>query len=156
MQRHEFQTSIVKEVMLLARQWEHYLNQRLAETGITFPQVSLLATVEQWEETAPTVGEAAESLLMSHQNVMRLARPLEREGFLQIKKDPHDRRALRLHPTQKHFDFWHSYRERSIAEIEVLYSGIDTEALQALHSRLGELLEKAVALRKQTEQDGKQ
>lgn len=151
MQRHEYQASIVKEVMLLARQWEHYLNQRLAETGITFPQVSLLATVEQWEDTAPTVSAAADTLLMSHQNVMRLARPLEREGFLQIKKDPEDRRALRLHLTQKHFDFWHGYQDRSKAEIEVLYSGIDTEELQDIHSQLGVLLEKAVAQRKQSE-----
>ena len=149
MQRHEYQTSIVKEVMLLSRQWEHYLNQRLAETGITFPQVSLLATVEQYGEAAPTVGEAADSLLMSHQNVMRLARPLEREGFLQIQKDPRDRRALRLHLTQKHFDFWLSYQDRSKAEIEVLYKGIETEDLQELHSRLSVLLEKAVTLRKE-------
>jgi len=57
-------------------------------------------------------------LLMSHQNVMPLARPLEREGFLQIRNDPTDRRARRLHLTREHFDFWSGYQERSISEIE--------------------------------------
>ncbi len=147
MQRHEYQTEIIREVMLLARQWEYYLNQRLSETGITFPQVTLLATVEQYGDTAPTVSEAAESLLMSHQNVMRLARPLEREGFLEIRKDPADRRALRLHLTRKNSDFWAGYRERSVREIEELYRGFEDEELQQLHSRLEGLLERAAGLR---------
>ena len=136
--------------MLLARQWEYYLNQRLSETGITFPQVTLLATVEQYGDIAPTVSEAAESLLMSHQNVMRLARPLEREGFLEIRKDASDRRALRLHLTQKNYDFWAAYQERSITEIEKLYSGVEDEELRQLHNRLGTLLERAITLRNKT------
>ncbi len=133
--------------MLLARQWEYYLNQRLAETGITFPQVTLLSTVEQYGHRAPTVSEAAESLLMSHQNVMRLARPLEREGFLEIRKDDADRRALRLHLTQKNFDFWAAYQERSISEIATLYHGVEDEVLPQLHTHLEGLLKRAAALR---------
>lgn len=150
MQRPEHQTAIIREVMLLARQWEYYLNQRLSETGITFPQVTLLSTVEQYGDIAPTVSEAAESLLMSHQNVMRLARPLEREGFLEIRKDASDRRALRLHLTQKNYDFWAAYQERSITEIEKLYSGVEDEELRQLHNRLGTLLERAITLRNKT------
>ncbi|MFW5715257.1 MAG: MarR family winged helix-turn-helix transcriptional regulator [bacterium] len=150
MQRPEYQTAIIREVMLLARQWEYYLNQRLSETGITFPQVTLLSTVEQYGDTAPTVSEAAESLLMSHQNVMRLARPLEREGFLEIRKDSSDRRVLRLHLTQKNYDFWAAFQERSIREIEELYRGVQDEELEQLYSRLEELLERAIALRNHT------
>lgn len=147
MQRNEYETSIIREVMLLARQWEYYLNQRLSETGITFPQVTLLSTVEQYGEHAPTVSEAAESLLMSHQNVMRLARPLVREGFLEIRKDASDRRVLRLHLTQKNTAFWAAFQERSIREIEELYRGVEDEVLQQLHGRLEGLLKRAAALR---------
>ncbi len=150
MQRPEYQTAIIRAVMLLARQWEYYLNQRLSETGITFPQVTLLSTVEQYGDTAPTVSEAAESLLMSHQNVMRLARPLEREGFLEIRKDSSDRRVLRLHLTQKNYDFWGAFQERSIREIEELYRGVDDEELHQLKNQLGRLLDRVIGLRNHT------
>jgi len=165
MERHEYQTGMIRQVHLLARQWEYHLNQQLREVGLTFPQIGLLSTIEQ--ETGqpptvgrpptvgqppaggkpPTVGHAADLLLMSHQNVMRLAKPLEKKGFLEIRKDLHDRRVLRLFLTEKHYEFWERYQQRSRSELEILFAGIENTELEALHIGLGALLERAMDLR---------
>ncbi len=148
MQRNEYQAYIIQRVMLLSRQWEHYLNRRLRDTGITFPQFTVLATIEQFGKEAPTVGSTAEALLMSHQNVMRLVKPLQRNGFVEVEKDKADRRVLRLHLTRTHFDFWAQYQERSKTELEALYQNIDDKKLDELYTQLGILLDRATNLRK--------
>lgn len=62
--------------------------------GLTSGQFSLLMSLNQPEP--PSIGAVADLLAMDRTTLTAALKPLERDGFLQIKVDPADRRSRRL------------------------------------------------------------
>jgi len=66
----------------------------LAELGLTYPQYLLLMAL--WERDNQTVTEVAHTLRLPAHGLLPIITRLERTGFLNRNRDPHDRRAVRL------------------------------------------------------------
>lgn len=62
----------------------------LAPSGLKTTQRAILAQISRSEPT--TVGNLAEALVMDSGALAHTLKPLERDGFVAVKVDPHDRR----------------------------------------------------------------
>lgn len=91
------------QLFLVAQHLARRADAELAREGIPLStsQWLLLAIVSKHDGGPPTLTEAAALYGTSRQNVKQLARQLEARGFLELKSDPNDARALRLHCTRK-------------------------------------------------------
>ena len=74
-------------------------DQCLAPTGLSTSQFSILATLAR---SGPRgIGDLAEELVMDRTTMSRAVQPLERDGLVQIRPDPEDRRSRQLHLTPR-------------------------------------------------------
>lgn len=88
-------------LFLVAQQLTRRADEALASLGLTTSQWLLLAVIARHPAGAPSLSEAASLYGTSRQNVKQLARQLEAGGYVALRADPQDGRALRLHATAK-------------------------------------------------------
>ena len=123
----------------------HILANRLQTVGdridpaISSKQWFLLAIVAKFTESPPNIGDVAEVLGTSRQNVKKMANILEMQGFLKLEKDKDDLRSIRIFLTEKCGDYFKSREQLEVKYIERIFSGIDDEMLDSLCSGLGKL-----------------
>lgn len=79
--------------------------------GLTMRQQYLMIILSKFEDYAPTLQELAYVFGSSYQNVKRMASQLEDEDFLEIRKDPIDRRKIRIIINRKKFNLLRSEME---------------------------------------------
>jgi DNA-binding MarR family transcriptional regulator len=98
-------------IIVLAQELRTRMDQLLREDGLTTQQAALLTVIDALDE--PSIGQAAEALGTTHQNIKQLADALERKGFVRTAADPADRRIRRL-ATTPHSDA--TWQRRSDAD----------------------------------------
>lgn len=64
----------------------------MAPSGLRMTQYHLLSEVERRASAPPTVGELAAILTMERSALGQTLRPLERDGLVEMSRDPHDGR----------------------------------------------------------------
>ena len=125
-----------------ARHVTGFYDARLAPTGLTTPQFSILARLRH--RGPSTINELAEDLVMDRTTLGRNLGPLERDGLVAIGIDPRDRRGRVLTVTAQ--------GEARFAEAAALWAAAqrDFEATfgrpetEALHRSLAELVSTAL------------
>ena len=80
------------------RRFLHWSEEEARAVGLTPAQHQLLLAV-RGHDGAPTVGEAAEHLLLRHHSAVELVDRAERAGLLRRAPDAEDHRVVRLHLT---------------------------------------------------------
>lgn len=70
---------------------EKEVRRRFARLGMTLPRFDVLAALERRGEM--TMGELSEALLVSNGNVTQLVQTLVRDGLVELRKLPRDRRT---------------------------------------------------------------
>jgi DNA-binding MarR family transcriptional regulator len=76
-----------------ARRASLLYDRHLAGSGLTSGQYSILAEIRRHGQNSPTVCELAQALVMDRTALTHTLKPLERDGLLQLKASPADRRA---------------------------------------------------------------
>lgn len=102
-------------IAFLAQQMRSRMDARLRADGLTTQQAAVITIVDGLN--APTLGDVALALGVSHQSVRQVADALVRKGFLEIERDPADHRRRRLTTTQQSAAYWAS---RSPADFEAV------------------------------------
>lgn len=115
------------------------LDRELAATGITTQQAALLQCVQAHPE-APTIGEVAQAMSMTHQNVKQIALALQRKGFVDIVVDEADRRARRLVLTAHHHRFWARRNPQDFLAVEGLSAALRDAEVRTLVDLLARLM----------------
>ena len=92
-------------ILVLAQELRTRMDQLLREDGLTTQQAALLTVIDAISE--PSIGQAAEALGTTHQNVKQLTDALECKGFVRTAADPADRRIRRLATTAQSDATWH-------------------------------------------------
>lgn len=114
------------------------LNKHLAEVDLT---VSQFGTLEALYHLGPLNQRAiAEKLLKSGGNITMVIDNLEKSGYVTRKKDPHDRRAVLIHLTEKGDEFINNFFPKHLDKIKQEFSVLtDTEKKQlaAMCKKLG-------------------
>jgi DNA-binding MarR family transcriptional regulator len=78
------------------------VEDRLGQFGLTSRQWLMLGVLEKaFPDHAPMLSELTAVFGTTHQNVKKVAAQLERGGWLQLRKDPVDRRVVRVVLTDK-------------------------------------------------------
>lgn len=123
----------------LAQRWQTLGDSFLGQWDLTTKQWLLLATIETLHGGSCSLGEAAAAYGSSHQNVKRIARNLERSGFLEFSRDPDDHRVLRLTVTEKNEEFWRQHNPDAQKQINLLFQTLTDPEVREF-SRLTEKL----------------
>lgn len=82
-----------------ARAISRRFDEALRPVGLKSGQFSALISLNRPQ--APTLGSVARLLAMDRTTLTANLKPLEREGLVEVKADEKDKRARRLHLTQK-------------------------------------------------------
>lgn len=117
---------------------EKEVQRRFAEQGMTLPRFDVLAALDRHPE-GMTMGALSRSLLVSNGNVTQLAQKLVRDGLVEMRTLPSDRRSsiVRLTPEgQSRFgrlaDSHHKWVDQMLA-------GLDFTQRERLYVALGVL-----------------
>jgi DNA-binding MarR family transcriptional regulator len=86
-------------VRWLLKEMHQYTNPWAERYGLTEGRIQLLMRLKWGGDAA--LGELAEQLHVSARNVTGLVDHLERDGFVERKQDPNDRRSVRAHLTEE-------------------------------------------------------
>lgn len=147
--RSDVQTSIIEYVFSLSRLWEHFLKTR-TKSDVTFHQFLLLASIERYFPDPPRIIDVAEKMIMTHQSVKKLAKQLEKKGFLELQQDRDDKRAFRLVLTAYHDRYWENRNQEDDEQIELLFESMSDHVLLEVKKGLRQLLGVASNLRRET------
>lgn len=105
--------------------------------GLTMRQQYLLISLSLFEDYAPTLQELAQVFGSSYQNVKRMASQLEEKGYLEIRKDPIDRRKIRIVLNKKQFNKLQKNSEESTtAFMDKLFQGLEPDELDTVAKAL--------------------
>lgn len=136
------QKYIFGSIFLTANRLQVLGDQYLGVDGITTKQWFLNVMISQFGDNPPTLSEVAELMGNSRQNVKQLALKLEEKGFLNIRKDDEDARALRLKLTDKGREFWAKRRKQDNEYIAELFEELSEEEILNMFKGLEKLIKK--------------
>lgn len=109
----------------------------LAKAGLTYPQYLVMLVL--WQEGPRPIGKIAERLRLGPSAVVPLVDQLQRNGFVQRRKDTHDRRMVFIELTEEGKSI-----ERDVAaarDMVVCRLGMGDEEIAALRAELLSLTE---------------
>lgn len=139
----EKQAFIFGNLFLLANKLQVISDQYLATSGLTTKQWFLIAAIQQFGDTPPTLSEVSELSGSSRQNVKQLAIKLKKNDFLRIEKDEQDTRALRLRLTKKCTSFWEQRENQDKQFITDLFSCLGETETDILSGSVQKILKRA-------------
>jgi MarR family transcriptional regulator, transcriptional regulator for hemolysin len=133
------QKFIFGSLFLISNKLQVIGDNYLAADNVTVKQWFLTAIISQFKETHPTLGEVAEVMGSSRQNVKQLALKLQEKDFLNIEKDNQDARILRLKLTEKSRIFWEKREDKDAQFIYELFRDLSDEEISAMYSGFNKL-----------------
>ncbi len=109
------------------------------DPNLTVKQWLLIACISKYENYSPTISEVADAIGNSRQNVKKMAVILEREGFLDLKKDEVDARILRINLTKKCHTYFENRENLELEFIKLLFVGFNADLIKGLYDGISKL-----------------
>lgn len=123
---------------------------------ITSKQFFLLACMNLFQGTSPTVQELAQVMGSSHQNVKQILLKLEQKGIVTLDADKNDRRKLRITLTEYAGQLAEKYRWREEQFMTGLFDGVSEEEAKRTFLTLSRLESNLMQLRDVSDNTGEQ
>ena len=123
-------------IFLLSQRLQYISDKILERDSITTKQFLMMAVIEKAFDHQPGLKEVAEALGTTHQNVKQMAKQLEKKGFIEMFKDPEDRRVTRLRTTDYSKEFWNSRAERHTRDVLKMFKDFTDEEIDAMHDQV--------------------
>lgn len=120
-------------IFLLSQRLQYISDKVLEADDLTTKQFLMLAVTEKAFDHPPGLKEVAEALGTSHQNVKQMADQLKRKGFIEMTRDPADRRVTRLRTTQQNRLFWDSRAEKHIHDILNMFQSLTDQEISTMY-----------------------
>lgn len=133
------QAFVFGNFFLIANKLQVISDKYLEKSGITTKQWFLIAAVQQFGSTPPTLSQVSEHMGSSRQNVKQLALKLEKNGFLHLHQDS---RAVRLVLTEACRSFWKERESVDQQFIEDLFWGMNAEEVDSLCKSMKKVLKR--------------
>jgi len=138
-ERLEMEKYILVILFLIQQRWGYIIGKELSEDHITTKQWLMMIVISNAFNHAPSMQEVADALSITHQNVKQLAVRLEDRGFLKIKRDPKNRRILRLKVTEECEKYWKKRSPDDIKSINALFKGLKDAEMKNFFDIIGKL-----------------
>ena len=130
----EFRDSLPYHLYTTAHAIERAMGRELAGCGITFRQCQMLGLIAA--EGSITQADAAGLMGVEPSSVARLVDRMCRDGWVERRADPADRRKHRLHATARAVPVWDAVRERGTRAKRRATRGLSGEDLHTLKTLL--------------------
>jgi DNA-binding MarR family transcriptional regulator len=129
-------------LFLLSQRFEYMTSSILKKDNLTTKQLlTLIAIKEGFEEDQdPTIGEVAQIMSTSHQNIKKIALQLKKRGFLKIVKDNDDKRRKLLKSTEECDRFWNQRAGDHTQNLLQLFGSLEDDELLQFHNLLMNLI----------------
>jgi len=124
----------------------HMLANRLQILGDRFdPTISskqwhVLAVISKFEKKQPNIGDIANVLGTSRQNIKKIANILQQRGFIRMEKDKNDMRNILLYLTEQCEAYYKGREQMEREYLESIFSGLDDDELKNIKSGMTKLL----------------
>lgn len=122
------------------------------DKNITIKQWLLIAMISKHTDGNPSISEIAALIGYTRQNVKKMALILEKQGFVELKKDPKDARVLRVSITEKCMEYFMNRETLEIQFINDLFLGFDETQIGGLYQGLSKLKENIEEMEKKYEE----
>lgn len=109
------------------------------DAGITLPQFDLLAVLDRAEGGELVMGELSRRLMVTNGNVTALVDRLVRDGLLERRVSPTDRRALMVRMTPRGRDLFEAVAPKHAMWLQDLMGTMRRERVESLYSHLADL-----------------
>lgn len=96
------------------------------DKNITTKQWLFILAISRFKEP-PTISEVANFIGYSRQNAKRIAADLHEAGYVILRKDKNDARALRVKLTSECIQYFKKRDKREIEFLEQIFTGFDAE-----------------------------
>lgn len=83
-------------VRKLSRKVTQLYDTAVAPTGLRSTQIHILGELYHQRKNPPTLNQLADALVVDRSGLGHNLRPLERDGYVEIVENPHDRRERNL------------------------------------------------------------
>jgi len=123
-----------RKIFIFNQRFGLLLDRFLSKDNLTAKQFQLAAVIEQQFNGHPSVSEVANVLDTSHQNIKTIANKLQKKGFIEIEKDPKDRRRQLLKLTDK------NNASEGEAFIINMFNGLNSEELLTFNNLIDKLI----------------
>jgi DNA-binding MarR family transcriptional regulator len=121
------------------------------DKNISIKQWLLIAIISKFEHSSPTLGEVADTIGNSRQNVKKMAVILQSQGFVSLTKDVNDGRMVRISLTPKCIAYFQDRAEKELQFIEKLFDAFDETLTDGLYQGFIKLVENTVEMEKRNE-----
>ena len=147
-ERMDMEKYILVALFLVQQRWSYVIGRELAEDNITTKQWLMVIVMAHAFQSPPSMQEVADAMSTTHQNVKQLATRLEARGFLKIKRDPENRRILRLEVTDECQNYWERRAPEDIKTINAHFEALDDEEINSLFHIMAKLEKSSLGLYK--------
>ena len=127
-------------LFVLSQRIEYITDSFLKKDNLTTKQLLTLIAIGNAFDSDPSVSEVAEVLSTSHQNVTQIALNLQKRGFVEIMRDPDDKRRRLLKLTKANEEFWDARDEENYENMKRIFSYLSKEEISQLHRILSKSL----------------
>ncbi|MDP3066478.1 MAG: MarR family transcriptional regulator [Methanobacteriaceae archaeon] len=137
--RLEMEKYILVVLFLVQQRWGYIISKELAEGQITTKQWLMMIVMANAFQNPPSMQDVADAMSTTHQNVKQLATRLEARGFLNIERDPDNKRILRLKVTKECLEYWEKRRPEDVKSIKSLFHGLENNEIKELFTIMAKL-----------------
>ena len=127
-------------LFVLSQRIEYITDSFLKKDNLTTKQLLTLIAIGNAFDSDPSVSEVAEVLSTSHQNVTQIALNLQKRGFVEIMRDPDDKRRRLLKLTKANDEFWDARDAENYENMKRIFSYLSKEEISQLHTILSKSL----------------
>ena len=128
-------------IFMLAQRWQYIGDRELKDSGVTTKQWFLLVTLHALFDAPPNLNELALTMGSTRQNVKQLAINLEKQGFIEIYQDMHDKRVQRFKLTPKNQTFWDKRADSDDRFIKSLFAELPAGEIQMTRKTIKALMD---------------
>ena len=106
---------------------------------ITVKQLLILAIIFKHENHTANLSMIANIAGVSRQNIKKIVVILERQGFVTLNKDVHDKRSVNISITKQAIEHFKTREEKEVEFINKLFNGFDKESTGQLFNAIQKL-----------------
>lgn len=151
LQRLDSAQAVFGSIFLLSNRLETVGNRFLE--ALTTKQWFLLAVVDTFFDAPPTLSEVARLIGTSYQNIKQIALKLEQKGFVQLTRDPQDRRVWRIRVTEQARRYGRARQGRDMDFVQGVLAGLDEGQRRQLLGYLLQIAENVRVLSQNLEEE---
>lgn len=109
------------------------------DPGISTKQWLVLAMISKFKKTIPNIGDIADLMGSSRQNIKKIAVILKQRGYVELRRDEADQRNIRLILTSKCYEYFKSREQQEDRYLKQLFLDVEENMLFELCKGLTKL-----------------